>query len=55
MKKKLSWKTSLFGISTILGGVVLIVKGSIAEGATAILTGVGLIFSKDHNVQGGTE
>lgn len=55
MKRKLSWKTTLFGISAILGGVTMILKGDVATGATAILSGVGLIFSKDYNVTGGTE
>lgn len=44
-----NWKTTLFGISTILSGVVLIIKHQASEGIINILTGLGLSFAKDHN------
>ena len=47
--KKRNWKTSLFGISAILGGVVSILKGAVTEGVTAILAGIGLGAAKDHD------
>ena len=54
MKKKWNWKTTLSGFSAIVGGVTLIiVKGNMMDGVTAIITGVGLIFAKDFNVTGG--
>ena len=47
MKK--NWKTSLFGISTILSGIATIVKGDVQTGVTLIISGAGLLFAKDHN------
>lgn len=48
MKK--SWKTTFFGISTIIGGVAMIItKGALMEGVTAITTGIGIVFAKDFN------
>lgn len=44
-----NWKTTLAGATSILTGIVQIIKGDIATGATAIVTGVGLIFAKDHD------
>lgn len=48
MFKKGSLKTTLSGFAAILGGVVSILKGDISTGAVTIVTGVGLIFAKDH-------
>jgi hypothetical protein len=42
-----NWKTTIFGISAILGGITTIIKGDIGGGATAILSGFGLLFAKD--------
>lgn len=42
-----NWKTTLFGISTILSGVVMIIKGDIFSGIIAISSGMGLNFAKD--------
>lgn len=42
-----NWKTTIFGISAILGGIATIIKGDIGNGATAIVTGFGLLFAKD--------
>jgi hypothetical protein len=42
-----NWKTSLAGIGSLITGIALIVKGSVTEGVTAIITGFGLIFAKD--------
>lgn len=42
-----NWKTSLFGLGTLLTGIATIVKGDIPGGITAILTGLGLISAKD--------
>jgi hypothetical protein len=44
-----NWKTTLFGISGILTGVVMIIKGDIPAGVIAIISGMGLNFSKDHD------
>ena len=52
MKRRLNWKTTLFGVSAILGGAALIVKGNPAEGVTSILSGFGLLFAKDHDNAG---
>jgi hypothetical protein len=46
-----NWKTTLAGISTIIGGIVLIVQGNYAEGVTAIAAGIGLIKAKDNDVK----
>jgi hypothetical protein len=42
-----NWKTTLFGIGSIFSGVILIIKGQIPEGVTAIMTGLGLTAAKD--------
>ena len=47
-----NWKTTLAGAASILTGIVQIIKGDIATGATAVITGVGLIFAKDNDVTG---
>jgi hypothetical protein len=47
-----NWKTTFFGFTTILSGVAMIVKGQPAEGIAAILAGLGLTVSRDHD--GGT-
>ena len=44
-----NWKTSLFGITGILTGVAMIVKGDLVGGVTTILTGFGLVAAKDHD------
>ena len=49
MKKKFNWKTTLFGVSAILGGAAMIVKGNPSEGVMSIITGFGLLFAKDHD------
>jgi hypothetical protein len=54
-----SWKTSLAGIITILGGLLALAKAGqsgtitptdLTVAATSITTGIGLIFSRDNNV-----
>lgn len=54
-----NWKTTSFGITTLAGGILLLVKGInhhneevLIAGLTGCLTGIGLIFSKDGNVTG---
>lgn len=48
--KKWNWKTTVFGLGSILSGVgVILVKGDLQAGGVAILTGLGLIFAKDFN------
>jgi hypothetical protein len=42
-----NWKTTLFGISGILSGIVMIIKGDIPAGVIAIISGMGLNFAKD--------
>ena len=49
MKK--NWKTTLFGITTILTGIATIIKGDIQTGLAVIVSGAGLIFAKDHDVK----
>jgi len=50
MKK--NWKTSLLGIGSIITGVALFFKGNQVEAFTAISSGLGLLFAKDHDVTG---
>ena len=52
LKKPRNWKTTLFGFSAILSGIVMIVKGQPAEGITAILSGLGLTAAKDFDKTG---
>lgn len=47
-----NWKTTISGISVILGGVSLLLAGSMGEGITAILGGIGLISARDHDNHG---
>ena len=49
MKKPKNWKTTFFGIASIISGIALIMKGQTIEGITAITTGLGLGVAKDHN------
>ena len=42
-----NWKTTLSGVSAILAGFTLIIKGDVGTGATSIITGFGLLFAKD--------
>lgn len=58
-----SWKTTTAGILSIIGGLTrlgfAIKSGNFSEeaimtSATAILTGLGLMFAKDSNVTGGS-
>ena len=42
-----NWKTSLTGLGTILGGIVLIGNSHLIEGVTAIISGIGQILGKD--------
>ena len=51
MKKPKNWKTTFFGIASIISGVALIMKGNTIEGITAITTGLGLGVAKDHNAE----
>lgn len=44
-----NWKTTLFGISGILSGLVMIIKGDIPAGVVAIISGMGLHFSRDYD------
>ena len=54
-----SWKTTIAGIGAIGGGVATlchallqkpIETGPVATGLTAISSGIGLLFARDHNV-----
>lgn len=45
-----NWKTSLFGLGTLLTGIATIVKGDIPGGVTAVLTGLGLFAAKDSDI-----
>lgn len=49
MKKPKNWKTTFFGLASVISGVALILKGQIVEGITAITAGLGLGAAKDHD------
>jgi hypothetical protein len=42
-----NWKTSLFGLGSIITGLATIFKGDPVAGVTAIITGLGLVAAKD--------
>lgn len=42
-----NWKTTLFGLTTLLTGIKLCLTGNIPEGISAIASGLGLHFAKD--------
>jgi hypothetical protein len=44
-----NWRTTLFGASSVITGIALIVKGDLTNGIAAILCGLGLAASKDAN------
>ena len=44
-----NWKTTLFGLASILSGVKLILTGHQIEGFSAIASGLGLHFASDIN------
>jgi hypothetical protein len=46
-----NWKTSFFGITTILSGIANLIQGDYITGFTIISTGLGLLFAKDHNIK----
>ena len=48
MKK--NWKTTFAGITTILSGIATIFKGDVHTGVTLIVSGAGLIFAKDYDI-----
>ena len=50
-KKPKNWKTTFFGIASVISGIALIIKGSVIEGVTAITTGLGLGMAKDHDTE----
>jgi hypothetical protein len=45
-----NWKTSFFGFGVILSGVAMIIVNEYLIGATAILSGSGLIVAKDGDI-----
>ena len=47
-----NWKTTFFGLASIVSGVALILKGQMIEGVTAITTGLGLGVAKDYDKTG---
>ncbi len=49
MKKPKNWKTTFFGLASVISGVALILKGQLVEGITAITAGLGLGAAKDHD------
>lgn len=50
MKK--NWKTSLLGVGSIITGVAQFITGNQAEAIGLIMSGIGLLFAKDHNISG---
>ena len=49
MKKPKNWKTTFFGLASVISGVALILKGQMIEGLTAITAGLGVGAAKDHD------
>lgn len=48
MKKLIkNWKTTFFGIATIIGGFAAILKGDVITGISTIGAGLGLTAAKD--------
>jgi len=49
-----NWKTTLAGISSIIGGIALFVNqpDKIQEAIGMVIIGVGFLSAKDHNVSG---
>lgn len=47
IQKPKNWKTTFFGIASVISGIALIVKGNVIEGVTAISAGLGLHVAKD--------
>jgi hypothetical protein len=52
VKKPRNWKTTFFGLASLISGVALILKGQMIEGITAITTGLGLGVAKDFDKTG---
>lgn len=52
LKKPRNWKTTFFGLTTVLSGIALIIKGHTIEGLTAITSGLGLGVAKDFDKTG---
>ena len=52
LKKPRNWKTTFFGLASLISGVALILKGQTIEGITAITTGLGLGVAKDFDKTG---
>ena len=51
MKKPKNWKTTFFGLASVISGVALILKGQLVEGITAITAGLGLGTAKDFDAE----
>ena len=49
MKKPKNWKTTFFGIASVISGLALVLKGQLVEGITAITAGLGLGAAKDYD------
>lgn len=49
LKAPKNWKTTFFGIASLISGIALILKGQTIEGLTAITTGLGLGVAKDYD------
>ena len=49
MKKPKNWKTTFFGLASVISGVALNLKGQMIEGLTAITAGLGLGAAKDYD------
>lgn len=47
IKKPKNWKTTFFGIASVISGIAMILKGAVIEGVTAISAGLGLGAAKD--------
>jgi hypothetical protein len=49
-----NWKTTLTGVSSIIGGIALFVNqpDKIQEAIGMVIIGIGFLSAKDHNVSG---
>jgi hypothetical protein len=48
----ISWKTSIFGLLLVIGGIFLLTNNRIVEGSMCLTAGCGLFNAKDSGVTG---
>jgi len=47
-----NWKTTVFGVASIIFGIGNIIYGNVEAGIASIVTGCGLLLAKDFNETG---